>query len=35
MAATQCIARLGAWEGYEIDHDEEVCRAGVAWCVIQ
>ncbi len=34
MAATQCIARIGAWEGYEIDHDEEVCRAGVTWCVI-
>jgi transposase len=34
MAASQCISRLGAWEGYEIEHDEEVHRAGVVWCVI-
>jgi transposase len=35
MAAAQCISRLGAWEGYEVESDEEVRRAGVAWCVIR
>jgi transposase len=34
MAAAQCISRLGAWEGYVVDADEEVRRDGVAWCVI-
>jgi transposase len=35
MAATQCIARLGAWEGYEVEGQEEMRRQGVAWCVIR
>ena len=35
MAAAQCISRLGAWEGYEVESDEEVCRAGAVWCVIR
>lgn len=34
MAASQCISRLGAWEGYRVERDEEVHRAGVVWCVI-
>lgn len=33
MAATQCISRLGAWEGYEVESDEDVHRLGVSWCV--
>ena len=35
MAATQCISRLGAWEGYEVESDQEVRRRGVTWCVIK
>lgn len=35
MAAAQCISRLGAWEGYEVDGDEEVRRTGTSWCVIK
>src|ERR1700712_1011282 len=35
MAASQCISRLGAWEGYEVEADEEVRRAGAVWCVIR
>ncbi|HEY1132495.1 MAG TPA: nuclear transport factor 2 family protein [Roseateles sp.] len=35
MAAAPCISRLGAWEGYEVDGDEEMRRHGVAWCVIR
>ena len=35
MAATQCIARLGAWEGYEVEGDEQLSRRGVSWCVIK
>jgi transposase len=35
MAAAQCISRLGAWEGYEVDSHEEVRRAGTVWCVIR
>ena len=35
MAAAQCISRLGAWEGYEVERDEDVRRAGVTWCVIR
>ncbi|MFL6697950.1 MAG: ISL3 family transposase [Vitreoscilla sp.] len=34
MAAAQFIARLGAWEGYEVEREEEVRRRGAAWCVI-
>jgi len=34
MAAAQCISRLGAWEGYVVDADEEVRRGGVTWCRI-
>ena len=35
MAATQCISRLGAWEGYEVQSDEDMRRAGATWCVIR
>ena len=35
MAAAQCISRLGAWEGYEVEGDEEVRRTGTNWCVIK
>jgi transposase len=34
-AAAQRISRLGAWEGYEVEADEEVRRAGTVWCVIR
>jgi len=34
MAATQCIARLGAWEGYEVEREEQVHRRGARQCVI-
>ena len=35
MAASQCISRLGAWEGYEIESDEDVRRSGLSWCLIR
>lgn len=35
MAAAQCISRLGAWEGYEVESEEEIHRQGVSWCVIR
>lgn len=34
MAASRCISRLGAWEGYWVERDEEVHRSGVVWCII-
>jgi hypothetical protein len=35
MAATQRIARLGAWEGYEVEAEEEVRRRGQVRCLIR
>lgn len=35
MAATQCIERLGAWEGYEIAGVSEEYRGNARWCVIR
>lgn len=35
MAATQCIERLGAWEGYELEGEGEEHRHGVRWCILR
>lgn len=35
MAQTECIARLGGWEGYEVAEVLEQQRGGVRWCVIR
>ena len=35
MAPEQCIARLGSWEGYEVESVEQPRRAGTTWCVIR
>lgn len=35
MAAAQCIERLGAWEGYELDGTREEQRGGVLWSVLK
>ena len=34
MAQEQCIARLGGWEGYEVEADRDEERGGQRWCVI-
>lgn len=35
MAAAQCIERLGAWEGYELESSSEEPRGGVQWCILR
>lgn len=35
MAAIQCIERLGAWEGYELQDQQEETRADRRWCVLR
>lgn len=35
MAATQCIERLGGWEGYEVEGVADECRGQARWCVIR
>ncbi len=35
MAQTECIARLGGWEGYELESSMEERRGGTLWCVIR
>lgn len=35
MAATQCIERLGAWEGYELEGEHEELRGEIRWCVLR
>jgi len=35
MAATQCIERLGGWEGYELQDQQVETRGGVRWCVLK
>ena len=35
MAYQECIARLGGWEGYEIEHSWEEHRGEQRWCVIR
>lgn len=35
MAAIQCIERLGAWEGYELESHQEEDRGGVLWCILR
>jgi transposase len=35
MAAAQCIERLGAWEGYEVESEIEQRRDGLRWCLIR
>ncbi len=35
MAYRECIARLGCWEGYEIEHSWEEYRGEQRWCVIR
>lgn len=35
MAYRECIARLGGWEGYEIEHSWEEHRGEQRWCVIR
>lgn len=35
MAAAQCIERLGAWEGYELESSSEQPRGGVQWCILK
>ena len=35
MAYGECIARLGGWEGYEIEHSWEEHRGEQRWCVIR
>ena len=35
MAQDQCIARLGGWEGYAVEADEDEERGGQRWCVIR
>lgn len=35
MAQEQCIARLGGWEGYEIECDQDEQRGSQRWCVIR
>ncbi len=35
MAYQECIARLGSWEGYEIEHSWEEYRGEGRWCVIR
>lgn len=34
MAAIQCIERLGAWEGYELEEWHEEQRGATRWCVL-
>lgn len=35
MAAIQCIERLGAWEGYELEDQREEIRGDSSWCVLR
>ena len=35
MAAIQCIERLGAWEGYELEDEGEETRGDRRWCVLR
>lgn len=35
MAAIQCIERLGAWEGYELEDAQEELRGAVRWCILR
>lgn len=35
MAANDIIARLGGWDGYEVEQSWEEQRGGERWCVIQ
>ena len=35
MAQAQCIARLGGWEGYEIEAEQDEQRGALRWCVIR
>lgn len=35
MAYQECIARLGGWEGYELEHSWEEYRGEQRWCVIR
>jgi len=35
LAYQECIARLGGWEGYEIEHSWEEYRGEQRWCVIR
>jgi transposase len=35
MAAAQCIERLGAWEGYELEDSWEEHRGGVLWSILK
>jgi transposase len=35
LAYQECIARLGGWEGYEIEHSWEEHRGEQRWCVIR
>jgi transposase len=35
VAQEQCIARLGGWEGYEIEAEQDEQRGALRWCVIR
>ncbi len=35
MAQEQCIARLGGWEGYEIEAEQDEQCGALRWCVIR
>lgn len=35
MAAIQCIERLGAWEGYELEDQQEELRGATRWCILR
>lgn len=35
MAQSECIARLGRWDGYDFEGFSEVDRGGTRWCVIR
>lgn len=35
MAAAQCIERLGAWEGYELEDLSEELRGGIRWAIVK
>jgi len=35
MAAAQCIERLGAWEGYELEDLTQESRGAMRWTIVK